>query len=240
MSKLTLLCGPPQSGKTAVGIKIAQEIYYHFKGSVIYISADTVTPFMGLVFPNTSEKQLFSLGEALEHTSITKENVLRHTVPLPKADNFGFLGYKAGENRYTYSRPTKDKTAEFFEVCKSLADYVFLDCTSSLDDPLCVYGMAAADKAVQLVTPDIRSAAYYASFEKTYEQIKGKSIGVINITDKDLYLPVGEVKAGFANAKYILPYSIYLKQQYITGELTYKIPDQKFSAVCRGIAGAVL
>ena len=50
MSKLTLLCGPPQSGKTAVGIKIAQEIYYHFKGSVIYISADTVTPFMGLVF----------------------------------------------------------------------------------------------------------------------------------------------------------------------------------------------
>ena len=68
MSKLTLLCGPPQSGKTAVGIKIAQEIYYHFKGSVIYISADTVTPFMGLVFPNASEKQLFSLGEALEHT----------------------------------------------------------------------------------------------------------------------------------------------------------------------------
>ena len=111
MSKLTLLCGPPQSGKTAVGIKIAQEIYYHFKGSVIYISADTVTPFMGLVFPNASEKQLYSLGEALEHTSITKENVLRHTVPLPKADNFGFLGYKAGENRYTYSRPTKDKTA---------------------------------------------------------------------------------------------------------------------------------
>ena len=39
MSKLTLLCGPPQSGKTAAGIKIAQEIYYHFKGSVIYISA---------------------------------------------------------------------------------------------------------------------------------------------------------------------------------------------------------
>ena len=93
---------------------------------------------------------------------------------------------------------------------------------------------------MQLVTPDIRSAAYYASFEKTYEQIKSKSIGVINITDKDLYLPVGEVKAGFANAKYILPYSIYLKQQYITGELTHKIPDQKFSAVCRGIAGAVL
>ena len=62
MSKLTLLCGPPQSGKTAVGIKIAQEIYYHFKGSVIYISADTVTPFMGLVFPSASEKQLYSLG----------------------------------------------------------------------------------------------------------------------------------------------------------------------------------
>ena len=54
MSKLTLLCGPPQSGKTAAGIKIAQEIYYHFKGSVLYISADTVTPFMGLVFPSAA------------------------------------------------------------------------------------------------------------------------------------------------------------------------------------------
>ena len=239
MRKLTLLCGPPQSGKTAVGIKIAEEMYYGLKKSVMYISADTVTPFMGLVFPNENEKKLFSLGEALEHTSITKENVLKHTVMLPKADNFGFLGYKAGENRYTYSRPTKDKITELFEVCKELAEHIFLDCSTSLDDPLTAYALGTADNAVRLVTPDIRSAAYYASFESEYDRIKEKCIGVINITDKDLYLPVGEVKNGFPGAKYILPYSMYLKQQYITGELTKQLPDAKFKAVCRGIAEAV-
>ena len=95
MSKLTLLCGPPQSGKTAAGIKIAQEIYYHFKGSVIYISADTVTPFMGLVFPSASEKQLYSLGEALEQLrealGTDDFELMAHRLSLPGAMFTGFI-----------------------------------------------------------------------------------------------------------------------------------------------------
>lgn len=240
MSKLTLLCGPPQSGKSSVGIKIAEELYYCYKKSVLFVSPDTVTPFMGLVFPSVRDKELFSLGELLEHTSVTEDSILRHTVTTPEMQNFGFLGYKAVENKYTYARATRDKAKEFFGSCLKTAGHIFLDCTAGFDDPLSAYALSIADNAVQLVTPDIRSAAYYASFEKTYEQIKDRSFAVINITDKDLYLPVGEVKAGFSKAKYILPYSMYLKQQYITGELTGQIPDRKFRAVCRGIAEAVL
>lgn len=240
MSKLTLLYGPPMSGKTAVGIKIAQELYYCHKKSVLFVSPDTVTPFMGTVFPSVRERELFSLGELIEHTTVTEDNLLRHTVTPAKMKNFGFLGYKAGENKYTYARPTRDKVKEFFEVCKNTAERVFLDCTAGLDDPLSAYALSIADNAVQLIPPDIRSAAYYASFEKSYAPLKDKSIGVININDREVYLPVGEIKTGFSNAKYIVPYSIYLKQQAITGTLTERIPDTKFKAVCRGLAEAVL
>lgn len=240
MSKLTLLCGPPMSGKTAVGIKIAEELYYCYKKSVLFVSPDTVTPFMGLVFPSVRDKELFSLGELLEHTSVTEDNILRHTVTTPKMQNFGFLGYKAGENKFTYARATRDKVKEFFDNCFKTAEHIFLDCTAGLDDPLSAYALTIADNAVQLIPPDIRSSAYYASFEKSYELLKDKTIGAININDREIYLPVGEVKTGFSNAKYIIPYCFYLKQQIITGTLTERIPDPKFKAVCRGLAEAVL
>ena len=74
----------------------------------------------------------------------------------------------------------------------------------------------------------------------TLELLKDKTIGAININDREIYLPVGEVKTGFSNAKYIIPYCFYLKQQVITGTLTERIPDPKFKAVCRGLAEAVL
>ena len=40
MSKMIAVCGAPGSGKTTAALKIAEEIYYAKKGSVIFLSPD--------------------------------------------------------------------------------------------------------------------------------------------------------------------------------------------------------
>ena len=44
MSKMIAVCGAPGSGKTTAALKIAEEIYYAKKGSVIFLSPDLNVP----------------------------------------------------------------------------------------------------------------------------------------------------------------------------------------------------
>ena len=54
MSKLIAVCGSPESGKTTLALKLAQELYYTKKTSVLFFSVDFthVFPrFLRLPFP---------------------------------------------------------------------------------------------------------------------------------------------------------------------------------------------
>ena len=106
MSKIIAVCGSPNSGKTAAAMKLAQEIYYQKKTTVLYLSPDTSVPGMAYLFPNGKDQELYSLGVALDKTDICKEDILRQTVSVKTMQNIGFLGFKLGENRYSYPQPT--------------------------------------------------------------------------------------------------------------------------------------
>ena len=44
MGKMIAVCGAPGSGKTTAALKIAEEIYYAKKGSVIFLSCALCMP----------------------------------------------------------------------------------------------------------------------------------------------------------------------------------------------------
>ena len=46
MSKLIAVCGSPESGKTTLGLKLAQELYFTKKTSVLFLSVDLNVPIM--------------------------------------------------------------------------------------------------------------------------------------------------------------------------------------------------
>ena len=119
MAKLIALTGSPDSGKTVNGIKLAQEIYEMTKRRVIFLCPDLTVPVMGYLFPHNRDDDLQSLGMALDHTDIYKEDVLRRIVTVKTMSDFGYLGFKAGENKYTYPRPTEDKILRLL-----LPDYI--------------------------------------------------------------------------------------------------------------------
>ena len=240
MSKIIAVCGSPVSGKTTAGLKIAQELYYATNTPVIFIAPDVNTPALSYLFPRSKDKDLYSLGVALDKTSIIKEDILRQIVNPDSMNNFGLLGFKTGENRYTYPTPTEDKVRELFRACAEIAPVIFIDCSSCFDNLISEMAMRESDCVIQLIVPDLRSMGYYSAYEERYNAVGDKCVKIINLMDNDIFLPIEEVKTHFKNVKLILPYSRPLKQQAITGSLTERLNDSKYKSACISIARQVL
>lgn len=240
MAKIIAVCGSPSSGKTTAGLKIAEEIYYSTNLPVIFISPDTNTPTLSYLFPRNKDSDLFSLGEALDKTTITCEDILRQIVYTKNMKNFGFLGLKLGENKYSFPRPTEEKIREFFISCGRLAPVVIVDCMSDFNDLISNIAMREANVNIQLISPDLRCMGYYSAYDEMYNSVQDKCVKVINLMDNDVFLPIEEVKAHFKGVDFMLPYSRPLKQQAITGTLTEKINDSKYRDVCLNVAKRVL
>lgn len=240
MSKMIAVCGSPESGKTTASLKLAQELYYQKKGSVIFLSPDMRVPSMAFIFPHSKTSDLYSIGKALDKTDIYQEDILKQLVPVKTMRDFGFFGYTAGENRHSYPRPTEDKITALFRVMKEIADYVVVDCVSDSDDLITRMAINRADNVIQMVTPDLKSIAYYTSQAEMYENIAERGIKALCIRDRDVYLPIEEVKIHFKDVLFILPYSRPLKQQVINGTLSERLADINYRKQVAAIAKRVM
>lgn len=240
MSKMIAVCGSPGSGKTTAALKIAQELYYEKKGTILFLSPDISVPVMAFIFPHCKDSDLFSIGKALDKTDIFKEDVMKQIVSVKTMLNFGFLGYKAQENKFSYPRPTEDKVLALFNSMKEIADFSVIDCTSDAGDLISCMAMTESDSVVQMITPDIKCMGYYSSQSDMYSAVSDRSIKVLCICDRDLYLPIDEVKAHFKDIRFTLPYSRPLKQQVITGTLSERLADRKYREQIAEIAKKVV
>jgi cellulose biosynthesis protein BcsQ len=236
VSKMIVVFGSPGSGKTSFAIKLGQEIYESAKGTVLLFHPDMRIPALALLFPHRKAADLFSVGAALNKTDITPEDVTRQIVTAKDMKNFGFLGFTAGENKYTYPVPTEDKIKALFGVLKGLADLVIVDCTSDHGDIFTGTALREADTVLQLCTPDLKSMAYFSSQLPLFADTAfnpAEPIRIMNIPDADLYMPVEEAKTYFKDISFTLPYSRALKQQMLDGSLTDRLKDKRY---CKQIA----
>lgn len=239
MSKMIAICGSPDSGKTTAALKLAQELYYGKKGSVLFLSPDMSVPSLAYIFPHCKESDLYSVGKALDRTDICRDDLMKQLVTVKTMLNFGFLGYKAGENQFSYPRPTEDKVLSLFSAMKDIADFTVVDCSGD-DDLISQMAVKQADYVVQMITPDLKCMAYYSSHTDLFVSIADRGIKVMCIRDKDLYLPKDEVAAHFKNISFILPYSRMLKQQVLTGTLSERLADRKYREQIAQISNRVV
>lgn len=240
MSKFIAVCGSPESGKTVTALKLAQEIYEITKKRVLFFSPDLSVPLMRYIFPHCKESDLYSVGEVLDRTDIYKEDLLKRIVTVKTMMNFGFLGYKAGENKYTYPRPTEDKIRQLFLCLRDTAEYIIFDCVSDSADLLSAMAKAEADKLIKVTSPDLKCITYFSSNSEQFSALDERTVAVMNIKEKDMYLPTEETLAHFKNIQFILPYSYALKKQTYTGTLSERLNDKKYESVINKIAKAVI
>lgn len=235
MSKIIAVNGPPGCGKSTVALKVAQEIYALTHKPVLYLSPDLVIPCMGVLFPSTRPQKLHSIGHALDKTDIFQEDIMAETVTTKYMENFGYLGYKVGETYFTYPTPTDDKIADLFQSMRAIAEYSIIDCDRNQDDLISSLGRGNADHLIQVINPDLKSMSFYGQSLTTEGAIK-----VMNLLDKDLYLPIKETTNHYKGIDFKIPYSRAVKQQGITGTLPQFVKDPGYRMAMAALAKAVI
>ena len=243
MSKVIAIWGAPNSGKTTFATKLARSIYDEYQATVIVVYADNETPTLPIIFPNYKKEDLCSVGVALSKTDIDRHEVVKQMVTVKDKQNFCFLGFTDGENKYTYPAFDEIKVRSLFSLLSTLADYIIIDCTSRLSNPISRVAIKEADEVVRLATPDLKSVSYYASQMQLYadpvfrlnEHIQG-----INVPDEDLYMPIEEAKSHLHNVSFTVSYSRQVKQQMLDGKLYEAVNDKRFNEKFKAIVEKVV
>ncbi len=164
-------------------------------------------------------------------------------VTVKDTQNFCFLGFTDGENKYTYPAFDATKVRDLYSVLSSLADYVIIDCTNSLKNPLSKVAVREADEVIRLSSPNLKSISYFVSQLPLYsdpmfrleEHIEG-----ICVTDEDLYMPIDDAKSHLHDVRFTIPYSRAVKQQMLDGNLFESVNDKKFNDKFKAIVEKVV
>ncbi len=242
MSKIIAVWGSPGSGKTSFAAKLACAVYEQYSAVVLLLSADLKTPSLPVLFPGSKSDELTSVGIPLSRTEVTQNDVIKSIVTIKNKQNFGVLGYKDGENKYSYPSFDNQKADEFMTVLQGLAHVVIVDCGSELDT-LSKAVVQRADTIIRLVNPDLKSIAFYASQLPVYADPSFKTeqhiIGM-NVTETDAYLPLEDAKAHFGGVSFTLPYCRELKQQMLDGEIFKSLSDKKYNAKLKKITANLM
>ncbi len=243
MSKVIAIWGTPNSGKTTFATKLARAIYDEYQATVVVVYTDYETPTLPIIFPNYKKEELCSIGVALSQTDIDRHEVVKQMVTVKDKQNFAFLGFTDGENKYTYPEFDATKVRALYSVLETLADFVIIDCTSSLDNQLSKVAIREADQVIRLSAPNLKSISYLSSQLPLYidpmfrleEHIQG-----ICVTDADLYMPIDEAKSQLHDVRFTIPYCRAVKQQMLDGNLYEVTKDKNFNKKFKAIVDKVV
>lgn len=241
MPKLIAFYGSPGSGKTSVALKTAMETYMQTKDEVIaFLSPDMTVPSIALLFPNYAPDEVVSLSEIFDNTAITNELLLKNAVTAKNMKDFFALGFKAGENRYSFPTPTPEKINALFSALSETAGYIFVDCTNEKDDEISKKAFAVADIAVRIITPDLKGMAWYESNKNTDRTEGANLFNVVNVPEKELYLPTEEVCTKLHTIAALLPYSKSLKQQMLDGRMYERLNDKAYTKKIQSLVSKIM
>ena len=192
--KIIAVWGSPHSGKTTFATKLATAIYSSFESTVITLYTDLQTPMIPVLFPFDKPEDLGSIGYPLSRTEVEQSDIINNLVTVKEMQNFGFLGYRTGENRYTYPKFGKAKAEDLLNALCKLADYLIVDCTSDLEgNILAQTAIEKADQIIRLSSPNLCSISFFLSQLSVYTDSRFRledHIQGLNTPDADVYMPI--------------------------------------------------
>lgn len=242
--KIIAVWGSPNSGKTTFATTLATAIYDTFNATVIVLYPDLETPVLPVIFPNEKSEDLGSVGIPLSKTDIETDIIVQNLVTVKNKQNFGFIGYRVGENKYTYPKYGRAKAEALLDRLCAIADYVIVDCPSSVEgNPLALTAMELSRQTLRLASPDLSSISWYISQMPIFKDMNLRwddQIQGINTPNADVYMPVEEAKSHLQDVSFTIPFSRSIKEQMQRGALHEPSPDKKYTSRIREIAEKVV
>ena len=242
MSKLIAIWGPPNVGKTTVAVKLGKILCDYEDSTVFTVLADNTTPALPVLFPSKKSDDMYSIGEILSKVDIATKDIEANTVTVKSHKNYGFLGYKDAENRFTYAYADESKCEFFLNLLKSMCDYVIVDCTS-VPNTLSKVAMANADKVVRVVSPELKSISFLSAqlpimAEPLYQC--DHHLMVLNEPQSDVFLPSDDLHSHYGKPFLKLHYCREIQVQYANGELLDKIRHKKYNEQLKAVAAELI
>lgn len=241
--RIIAVWGSPHSGKTVFATKFAECLYRESRGTVIVLYTDILTPSLSVLFPNRKSSELYSVGTVLSKTDIYANDVVSNLVTVKERMNLGYLGYRNGENRFSFPNYNDAKVENLLKVLCELADYVVVDCMSNYENSiLSVTAMKQAGTMLKVCTPDLACMSFYQSQTPVLMSqgiIPERQLGVMNIADADFGMLSGDVESYLGKTVGTVPYSPALKGQYLEGNLILPTKDRKYMQALTNVVRAV-
>lgn len=242
MSNLIAVWGAPCSGKTTIAVKLAWQLAKQGY-QVVVLNLDTITPVLPILFPNRQAEELYSVGTALSQVEVTKEGLAKQMVVCKAQPNIGFLGFKDGENDFTYPKVSPTKLEALFTCLEQLAEVVIVDCSSRLDAVGTGYALQQADVVIRLTTATTNSLSFFASqlpllHKPEYEV--DRHCCCLNIPDQTVYVPTNQALHRCNTGVACVPHCATVNHQYRSGELLVRTADKKFEKAMQALAELVV
>ena len=243
MGKLIAVWGSPGSGKTTFSVKLAEALNSRSKKSAghktLVVFTDLTSPVVPVVFPNKKSEDIYSLGSVLVKTDLSPNVIFGGTMFIKDRSDLGYLGYTAGENKFSYPALTEDKIRAFEEQLRLMADFVIVDCVSNPEESLLSKLLLQdADKVIRVCTPNLKCLSYHQSQTQMltrFGYLPEDHIGVLNITESEQQYSASDLKPRFGKIEYTVPFSSTIREQYMVERQTEQTKDKKFNSAFESI-----
>jgi MinD-like ATPase involved in chromosome partitioning or flagellar assembly len=234
--------GSPSSGKTVTAMKLARELEAK-KKNVIIIFADLFCPVLSTVMPSVDVKSR-TLGGLLSKPHIKQIDIMQTAIPYPKHEHIAIIGYKNGDNIFTYSEFLAERVAQFISELRQVTDCVIIDCSSVLtEDGFTTIALQQADKVLRLCNADLKAFSYFTSHLPLISRAKFKADSHIKVLSN--MKPLQEdaaFRSVYGDVAYTLPHAKEIEPQFYSAGLLDALSGRdgkKYSAEIKKMAREV-
>lgn len=220
MNNLIAIWGNAGAGKSLLSCALGGALTKGGK-NVIVLSADKLTPMLGVFFPFMESTKEHSLGALLSGGVFTEQLVKKIQIHKDNR-NLGFMALSRGENNLAYQTNwNMDFIHQLVDLLfkEGFADYLVIDCTPDIfADNMTLYALQNARHVIRVLSPDSRGLAF---LDAQLPILRGGAFGEEHITvlsNAYAYSPAKQMQKDYG-FDYILPHCKDAYGAFIGGKL---------------------